>query len=185
MTGAHAAQILLAGLSASDELKIKVLAIVNLAMITTAHGQTYDIINELRTDVPLEDIEHVLEWKTAHYSFLNPLCVGMVLAGADCAATDAIRDYALNAGKAFQIADDIRGIFGNDKDNGKSAMDDIREGKRTLLTSYALESATESDAVFLKMCLGNPGLSRSEFTRCKEIIEVSGALAYAQTALQI
>jgi len=107
LTGSHAAQMLLAGLSADAELKIKVIGIVNHTIVMTLHGQTYDVINAgLEHPKPL-DLARATEWKSAHYTFLNPLCVGMVLAGAGCEDTDAIRDYALNTGIAFQLADDI------------------------------------------------------------------------------
>lgn len=179
LAGAHAAQMLLAGLSVDPELKIKVLGIVNHTMLVTAHGQTTDIMNESTPSVSAEDVEHALEWKTAHYTILNPLCVGMVLAGAGCEDTDAIRSYALHTGRAFQITDDIIGVFGDDAQTGKSSMDDIREGKQTVLTVYALEHATAADRDFLKQCLGDIQLTRSDFERAKDIIRSTGALEFA------
>ncbi|HYH75366.1 MAG TPA: polyprenyl synthetase family protein [Candidatus Saccharimonadales bacterium] len=182
LAGSHAAQMLLAGLSVDAELRVKAIGIINLAMVVTAHGQTQDIMNELVDRPSLDDLEHVLEWKTAYYTFLNPLCVGMVLAGAGCEDTDAIRDYALHTGRAFQITDDIIGVFGDDKQTGKNAMDDIREGKQTLLTDYAFDHITDDDAAFLRAMLGNESLTTDEFARCKTIIESSGALDNAREA---
>lgn len=181
LAGNHAAQMLFAGLSVSDELRTKVLGIVNLSMLTTSHGQTYDILNERLAHVSLQNVEDTLEWKTAHYTVLNPLCVGMVLAGVGCEDTDAIRGYALPVGIAFQITDDIIGVFGTDKETGKSSMDDIREGKRTLLTLYALEHAAAPDQEFLRAALGNESLTRTEFEKVRGIIRDSGALEYAQS----
>lgn len=107
LTGSHAAQMLLAGLSVDPELKIKVIGIVNHTIVMTLHGQTYDVINAgLENPTPI-NLARAIEWKSAHYTFLNPLCVGMVLAGAGCEDTNAIRDYALNTGIAFQLTDDI------------------------------------------------------------------------------
>lgn len=180
IAGAHAAQMILANLDAPENLRLSVLSIVNRTMLITAHGQTNDIMNEVVAEVDPENIERVLEWKTAHYSFLNPLHVGMVLAGADCHDTDAITDYAMHTGKAFQITDDILGVFGNEQDSGKSPLDDIREGKRTVLTAYALEHASSSDKNFLIQMLGNHDLSPAEFDRCKVIIERTGALKHSQ-----
>jgi geranylgeranyl diphosphate synthase type I len=181
LAGGHAANMLLAGLSVDAELRVKTMGIVSHALIVTAHGQTLDIINEL-TDVPRrEDIEHVLEWKTAFYTFLNPLCVGMVLAGAGCEDTDAIRGYALATGRAFQVVDDIIGIYGNDQQTGKSALDDLREGKQTVLTDHALSHASPEDAAFLRSCLGSKALTATDFERCKQILTDSGARAAAET----
>jgi geranylgeranyl diphosphate synthase type I len=181
LTGAHAAQMLLAGLSVDPDLKTKVLGIVNHTMITTAHGQTTDIMNELIVQPDPAEIARALEWKTAHYTMLNPLCVGMALAGAECDSTDAIREYALQAGRAFQITDDIIGIFGDDEQTGKTSMDDMREGKQTILTAYALEHAAPADRQILRTALGNPKLTRQEFERAREVISASGALANATT----
>lgn len=177
--GNHAAQVLVANLNVEEELRLKALSILNQSIIITAHGQSNDIINEVNGKVTMRDVDNVLEWKTAHYSFLNPLTFGMVLAGADCAATDAIRDYALNAGRAFQITDDILGIFGEEFESGKSPLDDIKEGKRTKLTLYALEYAEKADKNFLIQMLGNQNLTQTEFERCKDIIVEAGALKYA------
>jgi geranylgeranyl diphosphate synthase type I len=149
-------------------------------MLVTAHGQTLDILGEAREEADREQVERMMEWKTATYTVLNPRHVGMGLAGADCHATDAITEYALHTGKAFQITDDILGTFGSMHESGKSPHDDIREGKRTLLTVYALEHAAPADQNFLLHMLGNRDLKPAEFNRCKDIIVSAGALDYAR-----
>jgi geranylgeranyl diphosphate synthase type I len=178
LSGAHLAQQALAELNVDPITKMKVIEQINRTMVTTAHGQTNDIINEVVADVPESDIDRVLEWKTAHYTFLNPLTVGLTLAGADDASIRAIHDYAMHAGKAFQITDDILGTFGSEFESGKSPMDDIREGKRTLITAYALEHTNNENKNFLVQMLGNESISPVEFERCKDILMESGALDY-------
>lgn len=178
--GNHAAQVIVANLNIEEDLRIKALSIVNQSIIITAHGQTSDIMNEVNGEVTTRDVDNVLEWKTAHYTFLNPLTFGMVLAGADCVATDAVRDYSLKAGRAFQITDDIMGIFGTEFESGKSPMDDIKEGKRTILTLYALDHAEKADKNFLIQMLGNQTITQTEFERCKDILIETGALDYAK-----
>lgn len=183
--GNAAAQIILAGLNIDAELKLKVLAIINMTIVTTAHGQTQDILNEVAGQVSEQDIERTMEWKTANYTLLNPLCVGMVLAGVGCQDTDTIRGYAIPAGKAFQITDDIISTFGDFEKTGKSNMDDIREGKQTLLTLYALERATPSEQAFLHRCLGNDALTNHDFVRCQQIFKNSGALKRAESQARL
>lgn len=178
--GNHAAQMILANLSLDAELRLKVISILNRTMVITSHGQSADIMNEVSAGVSEKEVDKVLEWKTATYSVLNPLHVGMVLAGADCQATDAITDYAMHTGKAFQITDDILGIFGSEFESGKSPLDDIREGKRTLLSVYALEHTDSADKNFLIQMLGNHQLTQAEFVRCKDILLACGALDYAR-----
>lgn len=180
LLGNHAAQTIMANLQVDALLRNNVLSIVNRTLLVTLHGQTNDLANEAAKSTNLEDVENVMTWKTANYSFLNPLHVGMVLAGADCAATDAITEYALQAGRAFQITDDLIGVFGNQKQTGKDPTDDIREGKRTLLTVYALKHATTADRNFLHSCLGNQKLTTANFKRCQQIIIKSGAQKNAQ-----
>jgi len=180
MSGSHAAQMLLAGLEVEAELRLKAIGIINHTMLVTAHGQTADIMNQLTPKVTRTNIDRVMEWKTAHYTFLNPLCVGMVLAGAGCESTDAIRQYALHAGIAFQITDDCIGLFGSKAAAGKDPMDDMREGKHTLLINYALKHSAPADAAFLATCLGNSKITKQDFARVKRIVKNSGAYNYAR-----
>ncbi len=181
LIGNHAAQMIMANLDGVDEqLKLNAISILNRSMTITGHGQINDMFNEVVGQVSEHDINRVLEWKTACYTFLNPLHVGMILAGADCHATDAITPYAMHAGRAFQITDDILGTFGEEFESGKSPLDDIREGKRTLLTNYALLHTKPTDKNFLIQMLGNARLTKIEFERCKDILVESGALAYAR-----
>ncbi len=177
LSGAHAAQMILANIDAPEHLRLNASSIINRTMVITAHGQTSDIMHEAVDSIGMEDIEKVMAWKTSQYSFLNPLHVGMVLAGADCHATDAITDYAINIGKAYQISDDISDTFGLD-----GSIDDIRDGKRTILTVYALENAVTVDASFLHKMLGNQDITTAEFERCKDILISVGALKHAKSA---
>lgn len=179
MAGAHAAMTILANLNVKPLLRANTMSIMNRTLLVTHHGQVNDIMNEVISEVRMEDIERVMDWKTATYSFLNPLHVGMVLAGADCHATDAITPYAHHVGIAFQITDDILGTFSDEVETGKSPMDDIREGKYTLMIAYALEHTRGDDRDFLRRTLGNADLTPSEFKRCKEILQNAGAHEFA------
>jgi geranylgeranyl diphosphate synthase type I len=178
--GNHAAQITIANLKVDAELKIKALESLNDAIITTAHGQSNDIINEVNGPITMRDVDNVLEWKTAHYTFLNPLAFGMILAGASNDDIASIKQYALKAGRGFQITDDILGTFGTEFESGKSPFDDIKEGKRTILTLYALDHAEKADKNFLIQMLGNQQLTQAEFDRCKDILIETGALDFAK-----
>lgn len=179
-SGSHAAQNMFIELDVPPERCLKVLKLLNEHIIVTAHGQTIDIMNEFSDNVSARQIDQVLEWKTAVYTVLNPLQVGMILAGASDDDLVAITAYALPLGKAFQITDDLLGVFGNEESSGKSVMDDIREGKRTILTAYALEHATSDGQIFLRHCLGNADLAPQEFEQCKVILEDCGARQYAE-----
>lgn len=178
--GAHSALNILADLDVLPKRRLDAIKNVNNHFIATAHGQTTDIFNEVVETASEADVERVLTWKTAYYSFMNPLQLGAILAGANQGDLEQLENYSLSAGRVFQITDDILGIFGTEKDMGKSPLDDIKEGKRTLLTVKALELAPKADAYFLDQMLGNKKLTAAQFKRCKEIIESCGSLAYAQ-----
>ena len=180
LSGMHAAQMIIANVDVESDLRIKALSILNRTLIVTAHGQSQDILNEMVSRPKTEDIDKVLEWKTALYSIINPLHVGMVLAGADCRATDAITPYGHHVGKAFQIVDDILGIFGSQQETGKVPGDDIREGKGTILVAYALDKADLADRKFLQKHLGNQNLTSKELDACRQIFQNTGAVDKAQ-----
>jgi geranylgeranyl diphosphate synthase type I len=181
LIGNHFAQGIITGLMVNDAYKLTAIKLLNEALVVTGHGQINDIFNEALDTVNERDVDQVLEWKTAHYTFLNPLQFGMALSGADKATLNAIKDYCMYAGRAFQITDDVLGTFSSEQEAGKSPMDDIREGKRTVLTVAALERATNSDKNFLIQMLGNKDLTQAQFIRCKEILVATGALQVANS----
>lgn len=180
LIGAHQAQTVLCRLPVTSEVRLEMLEVMNTTMTITAHGQTNDIYNEVLPRVSQREIVNVLNWKTAQYTFVSPLKMGVILAGGNLEKYQAVFSYGEAAGFAFQITDDIIGVFGDQKQTGKSAMDDVKEGKRTLLSVYAIEHADEVGARFLEQQLGNENIDQEEFEQVKEIIRNSGALAYAE-----
>ncbi len=180
LLGAHQAQIIMSQLDVEPEKRLAALTNLNSCLSVTVHGQFNDLFNEVVETVDRGAVENVLLWKTAYYTFMNPLQLGAILAGANGNTLELIRDYSLHAGRVFQITDDILGIFGEQFESGKSPLDDLREGKRTLLTIYALDNAPKPDAYFLETMMGNRKLTMAEFNRCREIIASSGALQFAR-----
>lgn len=178
--GAHFAQSLVANLDVDATYKLHALQLMNNALVVTGHGQANDIYNEAAVVVDSKAVDDVFEWKTAHYTFLNPLQFGMALAGANNTTLDLVYDYSMHAGRAFQITDDILGTFASEQEAGKNPLDDTREGKRTLLVVAALQHANSSDKNFLIQMLGNEHITQAEFARVKEIYQETGALDYAR-----
>lgn len=180
LLGNHAAQMVMANLDAPEELKLNAISILNRGMIVTIHGQFNDIFNQATDNVDAQDVVNTTKWKTAHYTFLNPLHIGMILAGADCHATDAITGYAMEMGQAFQLTDDVIGTFGTEFEAGKSPLDDIKEGKKTMMIVYALKHASKPEKKFLTNMLGNQQITTEEFQRCMDILVRSGALDHSR-----
>ena len=184
MVGLHQAMTDTTKLSVSPERRVVALENLNELLTITCHGQINDLVNEVNGTHDLASVENVLLWKTAYYSFVNPLQFGAILAGAPEEALEVLADYGTAAGRAFQISDDIVGLFGAVDQTGKNPADDIREGKRTLLVLKALELASPEDAAFLESQLGNHDLKDESFVRCQTIIRRSGALESARRALE-
>jgi geranylgeranyl diphosphate synthase, type I len=184
MTGLHESMLIIEGLPVSAEWRMAAVKSLNYFIAITCHGQCNDIMNEAAGTLDEKRVEDVLLWKTAYYTVANPLQFGAILAGAPADMLDALMRYSMAAGRAFQISDDILGMYGDAKSTGKSPADDIREGKRTLLIVKALELASKDDAAFLDSQLGNAHITPEEFERCKEVIRTSGALQFVQKELE-
>jgi geranylgeranyl diphosphate synthase, type I len=179
LSGLETALMIIANLPEVEaETRLKLLNMVNRTMRITNQGQSYEMLNDLSPEVNGADIDRVIDMKTVNYTVLNPLHMGMVLAGADCTSTDAINDYALNVGRIYQLMNDVEGLFGDTKDTGKNPKDDITEGKKTHLMSYALEHARSPHKNFLSKKLGSQDVSDEDLKTVRLILLSSGALDY-------
>ncbi|MFI2295248.1 polyprenyl synthetase family protein [Isoptericola sp. NPDC019571] len=123
-----------------------------------------------------ERARDVLRAKSARYSVERPLVLGAVLAGASPAHVAAVSDAGLPLGEAFQLRDDVLGVFGDPSVTGKPAGDDLREGKRTVLVARTLAAAGASDRDLVVARLGDPDLDGATVERLRGVIAGSGAL---------
>ncbi len=182
--GVHSAINVIANLPIEAQRKIDAISNINDNFIKTSHGQSLDIFNEVVEEVTEEDIDRVMLLKTAHYTFLNPLQLGGILAGANKKELKKLENFALSAGRAFQIQNDIDGIFGDQLSTGKSPYDDIKEGKKTLLIIKAIEFSNNDDSRFLKTMLGNKKVTKSEFNKLKRLIKECRAEEYSRNEVK-
>lgn len=119
----------------------------------------------------------VASLKSARYSVEQPLVLGATLAGADARQLAALSGFGHAVGMAFQLRDDVLGVFGDPAVTGKPAGDDLREGKRTLLVAYAREGLTASDVVRLDAAIGDATLDDARIDALQRTIVSTGALA--------
>jgi geranylgeranyl diphosphate synthase type I len=144
-------------------------------------GQYLDILEEVagpgrpRAEA-VRAAANVIRFKSAKYSTEHPLAIGGALAGADEGLLEAYSAFSLPLGEAFQLRDDVLGVFGDPLTTGKPAGDDLREGKRTVLVAYALERATAEGASLLERSLGRQDLEDDDVERLRDVISTSGAL---------
>ncbi|WKK27814.1 polyprenyl synthetase family protein (plasmid) [Streptomyces olivoreticuli] len=144
------------------------------------YGQYLDLL------VPATDLDaalHVIRYKTAKYTVERPLHTGAVLAGADEALLESLSRFALPLGEAFQLRDDLLGVFGNPAQTGKPALDDLREGKHTALFALAAQHATHAQQALLEKLVGDPDLDEDGAARIRGVLETTGAHSTVETMI--
>lgn len=140
-------------------------------------GQMLDISLEAEGSEDASLADSVNRFKTAAYTIERPLHLGAAVAGASEELIAAFRGYGRDIGIAFQLRDDLLGVFGDPAITGKPAGDDLREGKRTVLLSLALQRADATDPAAAAELRRLIGLTEdpAEISRMAEIIAASGA----------
>ncbi|MCF6525844.1 polyprenyl synthetase family protein [Streptomyces sp. JJ36] len=123
----------------------------------------------------LEAALTVVRYKTAKYTAERPLQLGAALAGGDRAVLAACSAYGVPLGEAFQLRDDLLGVFGEPGVTGKSRLDDLRDGKHTALLALALRRADPLQARALRALVGDPELSEEDAALVRGILRRTGA----------
>lgn len=139
-------------------------------------GQYLDVLTQATGDTSVERAGKVARYKSAKYTVERPLLLGAALAGAPAGLSAAYSGFGLPLGEAFQLRDDVLGVFGDPRVTGKPAGDDLREGKRTYLVATTCEAAGAADRAELLAGLGDPALDAAGVDRLRGIIEATGAL---------
>lgn len=166
----------------------KVLAAIrrlNQVIRRTTFGEALDLgYNPLSPDLKPKDILRLHLYKTAEYSFAGPLQMGAILAGADDDTLLRLSKFALPLGIAFQIKDDILGMFADEQSLGKPVDSDIKEGKNTLLILKAKEFGGLEEQRFLDYAYGNPHIIQEELERVRQIVKSTGSLDYSDRMMR-
>ncbi len=169
---------IISGLSFRGGIKDRFLGAFSRTYQVTAWGQLLDSLHSLseRLDDPGDVAMRISTMKTAYYTIYYPLLMGYALSGKDDPGEkDRIRGFSLPLGIAFQLRDDLQGVFSTDRIIGKSADSDIREGKLTLLVQYAIEAmAAPVKGRFLSLFLKEEK-SDTEVGEIRAMLRDSGA----------
>lgn len=165
-----------------SEIILAALKKIQAIVIRTIPGEMIDILMGARGTATEKEIMRMHEGKTARYTFEGPLHLGCVLAGKkpEEKMLQAFSAYSLPVGQAFQIRDDILGVFGDEKKLGKAVGADIIEGKQTLLVLKALEKSDKKQRAEIKRLLGKKDLTKKEVEIFRAIIRETGSLEYSQ-----
>ena len=170
--------------SRSDNLGI-LLKYFNQVIIKTIQGEIIDVLLPFEEqnfcsdeDDLVDSITEIYRLKTAWYTVIGPLCLGMILAGGADEDIKKIESFAENLGIAFQIKDDILGIYADEDNLGKNIGSDITEFKQTLLYAY-IRNQKEYFSNLLQY-YGNENLTYEDVKAIRDLFSKSGALRYAE-----
>ncbi|MCL1845196.1 MAG: polyprenyl synthetase family protein [Defluviitaleaceae bacterium] len=137
-----------------------------------------DIIKQY--DEYMRTVGAIYDSKTAWYTLAGPIMLGAVCGGAGDAMLDTLREIALPLGMAFQIKDDLLGVFASEEELGKPALSDIVEKKQTILYGYAVKHADSEQRARLEKSYGNPRADAEDLQTVREIFTETGAKKFAE-----
>ncbi|GAB3130153.1 geranylgeranyl diphosphate synthase type I [Leifsonia psychrotolerans] len=151
-------------------------------------GQYLDILEERAwLTQPASELlaraHRVIVFKSAKYSVQAPLVIGAALAGASAEQLAALCTVGLPLGIAFQLRDDLLGVFGDATVTGKPSGDDLREGKRTVLIAVARDNASDAVRNLIDEYLGDPELDTERISRLQQAILASGAVEQVEALI--
>ena len=121
------------------------------------------------------ELLRVLRLKSGRYTAERPIQLGALLAGAPAAVRSHLSRYGTAVGEAFQLQDDLLGVFGDPATVGKPVGDDLREGKLTFLIYHGLAAGGADDRRVITAALGDPGLDAGGVAAVQRALERAGA----------
>jgi geranylgeranyl diphosphate synthase, type I len=170
------ADVALAEAGLADDRLASAIRVFNRLRSELMGGQYLDLV-EARRGAPDEAaVRRVLTYKSGKYTIERPLHLGHAIAGGGPGLAAAYSAYGLPLGEAFQLRDDILGVFGSPEVTGKPAGDDLREGKETYLVMLARQRTGPAGRQLLEAALGNAKLSEDEVAELRRMIADCGAL---------
>jgi geranylgeranyl diphosphate synthase type I len=165
----------------TDRKIVQILRILNETILKLCEGQYLDMSYEDRLDVTVEMYLEMISRKTS--SLIEATThVGSVLATVNPETIGLFKDFGMSIGTAFQIRDDILGIWGKEKETGKPRGSDIRNKKKTLPIIHAFQEAGEEQLRELKTVYQKERLEEKDVATVLELLEAVGSRAYAEEA---
>jgi geranylgeranyl diphosphate synthase type I len=150
--------------------------------VYTGSGEFIELLNGIKSldKISKNDIYKIYDLKTADYTFASPLSIGAILAGADKKQIRILFRYGMLLGRAFQIRDDILGMFAQGSKTGKDDLVDLREARRTILIWYAYNNSDRKNQSIIRRILVKNNVNKRDLMRMRRLVQDSGALAYAR-----
>jgi len=168
---------LLSALAVHDEMRVELIA-----------GQYLDVFEQARGTQSVAQALNIARYKSAKYTIERPLHLGAAIAIPDAEKRAKIisiySEFGLPLGEAFQLRDDLLGVFGDPKVTGKPAGDDLREGKRTVLMAMTHDRISGAAEAEFMQEFGNHDISESAISRLQEIIAETGAAMHVEDLIE-
>lgn len=163
----------------SPEITLRAAQEFNIGFLKIVQGVILESDLMGRNNVTEEEYIEMIKGKTAAL-FEKSARLGAILAEGPISQIDNLGSFALNAGIAFQLVDDVIGTFGDSKKTGKPVDSDIKEGKKTILVIKAFENASVEQKSILSRILGDCEATAADVEKIREIMRQTGALSYAR-----
>ena len=167
----------------SDEQLRRLLPLNDLMRIELIAGQYLDVRESAANTASVERALKVARYKSGKYTVERPLHFGALIAGASPETISALTEFGIPLGEAFQLRDDLLGVFGDPETTGKPAGDDLREGKRTVLTAIAIENFSPSQLHAFNAHFGDLNISADHIAQLRNLITEVGAPEKVETLI--
>ena len=168
----------------SDEQLRRLLPLNDLMRVELIAGQYLDVRESAATTSSVERALKVARYKSGKYTIERPLHFGALIAGSSAETNSALTKFGIPLGEAFQLRDDLLGVFGDPETTGKPAGDDLREGKRTVLTALAIESFSAQQAQIFNSHFGALNITTEQISELRDIITQVGAPAKVEALIE-
>ncbi|WKE67548.1 polyprenyl synthetase family protein [Streptomyces sp. WP-1] len=174
---------ILQDLDTAPEQIARILPLFDALRVETLVGQYLDLAAARNPASDTGTAWRIVRYKTAKYTIERPLHIGAGLAAATDPQLRVLSAYALPLGEAFQLRDDLLGVYGNCAATGKSRLDDLREGKHTVLYAIARERATVPQQQCLTRYFGDPCLTDSQAEQLRDVLTATGARSAVERSI--
>jgi geranylgeranyl diphosphate synthase type I len=168
----------------TTEQVTRLLPYYNEMRVELMAGQFLDIHEQTQKTTSVDRSMKIARYKSGKYTVERPLHLGAAMATVPSEIFTALSDYGLPLGEAFQLRDDLLGVFGDPSVTGKPAGDDLREGKRTVLIAMTNDRQSESQREIARKHFGKPDLDAEGVALLREIIESTGARAELEVTIE-
>ena len=175
-------------LKVSDSVKTQLYKIYGKTLYNTVNGEIIDVelpYKKIDFHKNMDDkiIYDIYVNKTAWYTIIGPILMGSTLSNASENDKTMLIEMGINLGIAFQIKDDLLGLYSNSSIMGKT-LNDIKENKQTIIYKYAIDKARDSELEFIKQNYGNQSINDEDTKKILDLFEKIGAKSYAENLVK-